>query len=212
MRKLLLAAIGALMSIPATAADMAVKIPQVTAAAPCTQTNCSGPYGGLSLYGEGGNGTLNIPIGGSIFAGGGAIGANAGWQFWNGSWFAAAQFDLLYEAPPSAGLTNLPSGGALAMVHTKLGGNLGTLLGTSVPSPSQGPISIPQQLLANVTSAYIDPGCMAIRKGSVQYCGGAGVQLNMGGRWTADVLYDYGAPTSKLNALQIVGLNLDYHF
>lgn len=191
-------------SLPAPLADLVNQ--------PCTQTSCQGFYAGLSLYGEGGNAAvLQNGLSGSVFAGGGMIGGNVGWENWSNGWFIAGQFDALLESAPGSNTTGFAPGGFVGLFHVKLGGNAGNLLGTAVPAGSQGPIAIPQKLLSSLVSPYFD-FCTAIRQGTTQWCGGAGAQFNIGGRWTADLIYDYGAPTTKVNALQIVGLQADYHF
>jgi hypothetical protein len=196
---------------PHARAQEAIKAPALTGQA-CAQTDCSGFFLGLSLYGEGGNADIvQNGLNGSVFAGGGMVGANGGYQLWNGDYFIAAEFDALVESDPSAGTGDFAPGGFVGLVHVKLGGNAGELLGTATPAGSQGPISIPQQLLSSLMSPYLD-FCTAIREDTTQWCGGAGAQFSIGGRWTADLIYDYGAPTNKLNALQIVGLQADYHF
>lgn len=216
MRRIFLSFAAVLFAGSAFAADLKAGAPVYKAPTytetPCTLTNCYGFYLGGSLLADGGNALLNNGINSSIFEGGGAAGFNGGYQFWNGNWFFAIQNNLMYESHPSSNTVNFASGGFLDMVHVFVGGNLGTLLGVSPPSASQGPVSIAQQLLANVTSTYIDPACMAIRKSTVQYCGGAGAQVSMGGRWTANLTYDYGPAVGGLTALQIVTLDVDYHF
>src|SRR5262249_47103460 len=148
---------------------------------PCTPTSCSGWYAGGALVGFGGNADiLGNGINGSIFAGGGAIGLDVGYELWNGQWFAAAEFNALYESNPNAGATNFPQGGFLGVMQVKLGGNAAALFGGSTPAPSQGPISVPQVLLNSVISPYVQFGD-AIRKGSSQWVSGAGVQASVGG-------------------------------
>ena len=216
MKKLLLAFAATLTLSTSAFAQMVYKAPPISFVnQTCTTSNCSGFYGGLSLYGEGGNANvIGNGINGSVFAGGGMIGANVGWQLWNGSWFAALQGDGLFESAPSSTTTGFVPGGFVGMLHAKVGGNAAALFNISptAPAPSQGPISIPAQLLSSLMSPYVDLGCIAFRKNTTQWCSGAGAQFNIGNRWTADIVYDYGAPTTKVNALQTVGIQADYHF
>jgi hypothetical protein len=176
----------------------------------CDQTQCQGFYAGFSLYGEGGNADIvQNGLNGSVFAGGGMLGGNVGWESWSNGYFIAAQFDALLASTSAADTTGFAPGGFVGLLHAKLGGSMSKLFGTS-PAP-QGAITVPTQLQSSLMAPYLD-FCTAIRQGVTQWCGGAGAQFFISKRWTADLVYDYGAPTTKVNALQVVGLQADYHF
>jgi opacity protein-like surface antigen len=211
----------------AFAADLpavTAKAPPVTAKAPpvpfvtqsCTTAlSCSGFYAVGSLAGLGGNADiLGQGINGSIFAGGGMIGFGAGAQFWNGSYFFAAELSGDLESQTKAGVTNFAPGGFSGLALVKLGGNAAALFGASgggTPSPSQGPITIPAELVASLMSPYVQFGDV-IRKNGSQWVTGAGAQFFIAPKWTLDVGYLYGAPSDNENALQMVRTDVQYHF
>lgn len=201
-----------LSAMPVRAADILTKAStNPLAPGACLTTDCIGPYIGFTVMGQGGNAAvIQNGIGGSIFAGGGLIGVQAGYELWNGSWFISPEIDALLNSTNS-GSIDFSHGGFVAMAHLKLGGNAGALLGSGTPAPSQGPISIPGQLLSHLVSPYLD-FCTAFYSNANQQCGGAGVQFSIGGQWTADMIYDYGAPTKNLPALNYAGFSIGYHF
>src|SRR5262249_29833108 len=73
----------------ALAADMPAKAAAAQPAQPsCTPQVCSGFYIGGNLIGVGSNiDVLGSGINNSVFAGGAMLGANLGYQFWNGRMF-----------------------------------------------------------------------------------------------------------------------------
>jgi hypothetical protein len=199
----------------ARAADVAPAVvtkapPVVATVGDCpSQLYCTGFFAGGSLYGIGGNAAiLQNGINNSVFAGGGSIGLNGGWQYWNGQYFIQFALEGLVESDNTANVTGFAgnNGAAVGIVHIKLGGNLLGLL-NNAPAP----ITVPNALTSVLMASYVD-NCSAFRKGGTQYCGGAGQQFMLAPKLTMDVLYDYGAPTKNFNALQNVGLALDYHF
>src|SRR5713226_5844829 len=95
MKKLVLAL--SLLVSPALAADLPVKaIPYLST--PCAAGSCSGWYAGFGVAGDGSNADIvGQGINGSVFAAGGILKAQGGYQFWNGNWFAALDLSLGYE-------------------------------------------------------------------------------------------------------------------
>lgn len=206
----LAAMLGALSTSYAADLTLPVKAPPLlpTINTTCsTQNSCTGWYVGGTLYGIGGNAALlQNGLNNSLFAGGGAIGLNAGVQYWNGQYFAALDGDVMIESSNNAGVQDFLTGGAVGMVHVKLGGNLLSLVSNGSPV-----LTPPSALATTLMATYVD-NCVAIRQGTTQYCGGMGQQFLLAPRLTLDLVYDYGAPTTKLNALQYAGAKIDYHF
>jgi|SRR5580700_3845386 hypothetical protein len=189
-------------------ARLAISAPAPVATS-CEQLSCTGFYLSGVVYGIGGNAAIiQNGIQNSIFAGGGDIGLNAGWQYWDGKYFIGFDIDGMVESQNTARVVGFAgnSGAAVGMIHIKIGGNLANLI-----AAGPAPIGVPSQLSSAIMASYID-NCTAIRKGGTQYCGGAGTQFWLAPKVTMDLLYDYGAPTKNFNALQNVGAKVSYHF
>ena len=212
MKKLLLASTMLAWSGMAMAADLVVPMPvkaPVAATVTCTQLSCTGFDAGGVVYGIGGNAAiLTNGIQNSIFAGGGDIGLNAGWQYWDGKYYVGFDADGMVQSQNTAGVTGFAgnSGTAVGILHAKFGGNLIGLF-----SNGPAPITVPSLLATSIMASYIDT-CSAFRKGGTQFCSGAGTQFLLTNRLTLDIIYDYGAPTNNFNALQNVGVKVAYHF
>lgn len=191
-----------------TVTPLPVKAPPVAVpVAGCSQLSCTGFFAGGSIYGIGGNAAiLQNGVAGSIFAGGGDIGLNAGWQYWDSKYFVSFDADAMIESTNNAGVNNFAGGGFVGILHAKLGGNL---LGLVANGPA--PITPPSALVGVIMASYID-NCVAFRKNGSQYCGGAGTQFWLAPKLTLDLLYDYAPPSDKVNALQNVGAKVSYHF
>src|SRR5215467_13864788 len=101
MKKLLLATVFAAIAVPAMAADLPVRrglATDPTVPVPCGAMACSGIYVGGHVEGEGSNADiLGSGINGSIFANGAGLGLHAGYQLWNGSFFAAGEIGGTYN-------------------------------------------------------------------------------------------------------------------
>ena len=115
---------------------------------------------------------------------------DVGYQYAQGNWIFAAEFDLGYAMGSAATVNG--SGSNVNGLHTtellKVGGNLSALFGT------QTPITIPAQLSAAVISPYA-----AIGQAQWQLAGrwangtvsGAGVLFDIGTQWFGDLRYTY---------------------
>jgi hypothetical protein len=202
--------LATLTGTPVFAADLAPILKAPAAVVPtCSQLSCTGFDVGMEIYGIGGNAAiLQNGIQNSVFAGGGDIGLNVGWQYWDGKYFAGFDIDGMIESKNNMGVTGFAgnTGAAVGIVHFKLGGNLSQLIANG-----PAPITVNGLLANTFMASYID-NCSAFRKGGTQYCAGAGQQFLLSPKLTLDVLYDYGAPTKNFNALQNVGLKIAYHF
>lgn len=200
MKNLFLALAVALGAIaPATAADLTTKakaVPFLTGS-PCTiatattPLSCSGFYIGGGISGQGTNANIiGNGINGSVFAGGMVPTLDFGYQYAQGNWIFAAEFDLGYAMGSAANIGG--SGSNVNGLHTtellKIGGNLSALFGT------QAPITIPPQLAAAVIAPYATIGQtqwqLAGRwaNGTVS---GAGVLFDIGPQWFGDLRYTY---------------------
>lgn len=188
----------------AEAADMplAVKAPAVVVD-PCSLTSCSGWYVGAALIGAGSNlDILGSGINGSVFAGGGMIGVNAGYQLWNGRFFAAAEVLGAYDAA-----SNVANGGNQRYFFAevvKFGMGLQNLFSNGVGvTPSQGPVAIPNILASSLLSPYVQFG-VAERPWGTGWISGAGADFTLGAGYNLDLSYmfiKYNTPA--LNAITL---------
>lgn len=189
---------------------MPVKAPPPVVASGCQQLSCTDFSIGAVVNGIGGNAAiLQNGINNSVFAGGGDIGLNIGWGYWDGKYFVGLDVDGLLESQSNTGISGFAgsNGGAVGIVHFKLGGNL-----VNVIANGPAPFTTPSFLATSLMASYLDVGCVAFRKGGTQNCAGAGQEFWLAKNLTLDVLYDYGAPTKNFNALQNVGAKVSYHF
>ena len=185
----LLFGFAALLIQPARAADMPLKAPALSAPI-CTISQCSGWYLGGNVVNTGGNfdvvgsGLTGLASNGLMFGG------QAGYEFWNGSWFAAAELDAEYDIT-----SNMPAGGGLGFGNSgqyalggqvKLGYALANLFGAGATG-SAAP-TLPQQLANALISPYIAVGAWD-RPWGVGLATGAGVQALIATNWTLDAEY-----------------------
>jgi len=204
------AALLALLAAPAFAADvLPTKAPP--AAPSCTLQQCSGFYAGI-----------NIGESGSNFSGGTsanqfALGGNAGYQFWNGQWFIAAEFDALY------GLTQngtVPGGGNSALWGigglAKIGYSLSSVFGAAANASAQ-PV-LPSSLQNALIAPYAILGIWD-RPWGAGFVSGAGVEALLANNWTFHVDYlhvNYNNAAVNVNVNQqtedLILAGIDYHF
>jgi len=193
------AAVLAASALSASAADIPVKAPSwVPSSSGCTQLQCSGWYAGFNIMGVGSNmDILGSGINGSVFAGGGSIGVQGGYQFWNGDFFFAAEAFGDYTVngnPVIAGGGSQPRYvfGQIA----KFGGKLSALFGAPTTpggtTPTQGtaPIAIPSTLSAALISPYVQFGAVERPWGS-GWATGAGAEFVIASGWNLDLSYLY---------------------
>jgi hypothetical protein len=212
--------LGVLALLPASlanAADMPVKAP-VTAAPACTVTMCSGFYAGGDLIGVMSNvDIIGSGVNNSIFAGGEMIGAHAGWQFWNGRFFAAFEAGAAYQSSNKSASNVLGSDRVLAMELAKFGVGLSGLFGGISTAPasigqSPVPVSIPASLSDALIAPYIITGTIQGRKRGSQALTGAGSEFLLASHYSLSVDYLYGAPMDSNPALQMLRVGLNYKF
>lgn len=175
---------------PKTARMAAVSEPVNT----CTLVMCSGFYVGVDLTGLGTNVDLNNGAS-KLFAGGTMLGGHAGYQLWNGTYFAAVEAGCAFETANNLNVTG--SGGLrhkyLCTELVKLGAGLNGLFGASAtPStaPSQGPtpINIPASIAHMLAAPYVTAGA-AQRLGKTGTAVGAGAEFILAQGWNLSLEY-----------------------
>jgi opacity protein-like surface antigen len=191
-RKMLLAAAMSLAVLPAFAVDMSTKAPAKQST--CTVTDCSGPFLGFNVAGVGSNlDILGSGISNSVFAGGGMIGGNAGYQLWNGQFFAAAELSADARFNPS-GMAGAVNDKFLVLGLVKVGAALGNLFGagtpgtTTSPTPSQAPINLAIIPGTAMLSPYALLGGAWSQRGT-GWATGAGSEFLLAKGWNLDVKY-----------------------
>ena len=185
------------------------------ASTPCTPTSCSGFYVGAFMAGNGTNADIvGNGINGSVFAGGGIPGIDVGYQLANGTYFAAAEAAIGYQVSVATGVNSTTGSaggnesGIFAQEIFKVGGSLGSLLGT------QNPINVPSQLQAALISPYVLVGAVE-RPWANGWATGAGATFDLAPQMFLDIRYEYinygvagvGALTFNSENLVTVGLN-----
>lgn len=178
-----------------SAADLKLALKAPALAQPtCTVTMCSGWFGGFNITGVGSNlDILGSGINNSVFAGGGALGVNGGYQFWNGSLFFAGEVmgDYDFQQP---GLVDSSKNRFFAAGLVKAGVGLGNLIGIGNPgtvgagTPSQGPINLAIVPGTAMLSPYVLTGG-AFRNGRQGWVTGAGTEFIISQGWNLDVSY-----------------------
>lgn len=212
-------AICGLLGSAAQAADVATKA--AVFANPClvatasTPLSCSGFYVGGGLSGQGSNADIiGSGINGSVFAGGIVPSFAGGYQYVQGNWLFAAEFDAGYAVNSNLNVNTVGSNlnGARITEFFKVGGNLAGLLGT------QAPITIPPQLANSVLGIYAGVGSSQWQIGNAWASGassGAGVLFDINPRWFGDLRYTYtNFNSAKVNGITVqndqslrIGLN-----
>jgi opacity protein-like surface antigen len=198
MKKFLLAASVASLSIPAMAADLPAKARPIAAVTdPCTVAtaatplSCTGAYVGGGLAGQGSNADIiGSGVSGSVFAGGMTPTIDAGYLYAKGNIVFGAEFDVGYSFATKAAANTVGNSfnGFRITEDFQAGGNLSGLLGT------QTPITIPASLANSVIAPYIHVGTTQWQLPGAWANGvesGAGVWADLGPRIMANLKYTY---------------------
>lgn len=214
------AALAVLAPLYAFAADMAVKaqpniIGTFGAGSGCVPQSCSGWYAGFGILGDGSNEDVNGGINGRVFSTGGALKLQAGYQLWNGQWFAAIEAGVGYEFTTNASQGAIVGGGGSRFIGTelvKLGYNFfpSTQVATPVPGQSPVAITVPANLLASSTP-YLTMGGMQ-RRGISEWVTGVGVQTVIAAGWATDIKYLHAPAQQGQAATSVVMFELNKHF
>jgi opacity protein-like surface antigen len=198
MRKYLLASAVLACAVPAYAADVNAQAATPVKAAPvaCSPTtpmSCSGFYLGGNIAGSGSNlDVLQEGIGNSLLSGGGAFGADAGYRFWNGTYYFGAEvFGDFSELSLGPGLGYKASYlfGEVAKFGMGFPGLFGQAgAGSTTPSQSPTPITVPAGLASALLSPYVQVGAVE-RPWGVGWAVGAGADFVLAARWNLDLSY-----------------------
>lgn len=220
MKKLLLIASLAAFVSPAIAADIVIPVKAVAPLpAPCSPGSCSGWYAGFGLVGSGTSADIiGSGIDGSVFAAGGALKVQGGYQFWSGSLFAAIEASVGYGfSSPVGGNVPLANPGnfgnnLMGFEIVKLGYNFFPSQQQGVTVPSQSPVQliVPANLLAASTPYLAFGGYQ--HNGRNVWVSGAGVQTVVAKGWTLDPKYLYAPEENGFKAESLVLLELNKHF
>lgn len=182
----------------------------------CTLTSCSGGYVGFGLAGSGTSlDILGSGINQSIFGAGMDLNVHAGYQLWNGTYFAAIEAGIGNEFLPNQPLNTLGGQSITGYEKVKLGMGLAGLFSpvTAPATPSQGPtpINIPASIAGALMTPYIEFGAQQ-RKGFSQLTTGAGAMFLLASHWNLDLDYTYASAQTSLPSENKVTIGLDYHF
>jgi opacity protein-like surface antigen len=218
------AALAVLVPMAAHAADMAVKYaPRANTigtydapASGCIPQSCSGWYAGFGILGDGSNQDVSGGgVDGRVFSTGGALKLQAGYQLWNGQWFAAIEAGVGYEFTTNASGAAIVGRNGSRFIGTelvKLGYNFfpSTAVASPVAGQSSVPLTVPANLLASSTP-YLTMGGMQ-RRGISEWVTGVGVQTVIASGWATDVKYLHAPAQQGQPATSVVMFELNKHF
>jgi opacity protein-like surface antigen len=183
-----------------------------------TPLSCSGFYAGGGLSGQGSNADIiGSGVNGSVFAGGMVPSVDAGYQYVQGNWLFAAEFDAGYAFSTNVTINSAASSmnGLRFTELFKVGGNLAGLLGT------QAPITVPAALANSVLGLYGGVGPSQWQLGGRFVVGTtsvAGVLFDVSPRIFGDLRYGYtnfnGASAGGVSVQndQSVRVSINYKF
>lgn len=190
------------MPAPALAADLSPMLLKAPVhATDCTRLDCTGWIIGANIIGTGSNlDILGSGVNGSVFAGGGLIGVDGGFQFWNGKYFAGALASIDLDANMNGKAQN---GRYLAMGLFQAG--IG-LTGVFASDPTTGPVGIPSQIASALLSPYLQFG-VAERARGTAWVSGAGAEFGLSKTWVLRLDYlrlNYAHDTTAVVPLGVV--------
>lgn len=213
MRRIGLGLFLGLLPLSALAADLTVKAPTLRSSSYCTVQSCTGFLFGGNLAQAGGN----FDIVGTGLTGlaqnGLGLGAQGGYEFWNGGIYAAIigdiDTDMVLNGQSIVGtptnFKNRLTYGVTARLGYSLAGVFGSATtGTATPT-------LPQALLASLMTPYISAGEVS-RHGQAALRSGAGIEALIATNWTINVdyyhySYDQGGSAGTIAALPITQVN-----
>jgi opacity protein-like surface antigen len=187
------------------------------AAAPCSISNCSGLYVRAGITGLGTNvDVIGNGLSGSLFAGGSIFDVGVGYQLWNGTYFAAVEGSIGYQASNGPSVAGLSAGNIVGLEQVKFGGALSGLLGqgqvgTTTGGQAPAQIPVPAGLSSALIAPYYGIGMMQ-RGGSNVMVTGPGAEFALASSVSLDVQYLYQPAMDTLPAAQMVRLGLQWHF
>lgn len=192
------------------AADLPTKAP--VAAPSCTISQCSGWYAGVALAGVMTNvDVIGQGVNNSILAGGAIGDLHAGYQIWNGTFFAAIEGAVGMKSAPQGSDQN---GEAFGMVLGKFGLAFAGILGnpTAPSTPTQSPFSITLPAGLQLLSPYIAVGQKWQGKQQQQVTG-VGTEFLLMAGYNLSLEYLYGPPSKQgVQPDQIARLSVNKKF
>jgi hypothetical protein len=184
----------------------------------CSVTSCTGFYFGGALQGFGTNADiLGNGISNSVFANGGGIGAQVGYQIWNGNFFAAFEAAGIYTVPAQGNPPVPVNPHFMGLQIVKLGTGLSNLITPAPSTGSQGPTGIFANMQASLISPYILAGVAEKSNVGTGWATGAGAEFTLGAGYNlfAEYIYvGYNASVAGavVNQDQIVRLGVNRKF
>lgn len=206
--KRLLAILAALaLAGPAYAADLGVAPIFKAQPTACIQTNCTGFYAGV-------NGTFEVSslnvlgAGLSNAATLADFGVHAGYEVWNGKWFAAAEVRVMGDVTGNGGSSNRLTTMELVKAGYSLSGlfSLGAASGAAPAS-----ITLPPDLASSLITPYLIFGQEQV--GKIGHAvGGFGAQLLVSKNNTVSIDYLNAPAVNNMPVVNSVMLSIDHHF
>lgn len=202
MKRFLALLAGTALCGSAMAANLNLKAPAYvapvcSAGSTAMAPSCSGFYAGLNVQGIGSNlDILGSGINNSVFAAGGLVGLDVGYQFWNGTFFLAGEGQIDYDFQNNALSAEPFQQRWDANILMKAGVGLSNVIGigqpntTGMPTPSQGPIN----LAVIPGTAFMSPYAVvggAFKSGQQGWITGAGAEWILAQGWNLDIYYHH---------------------
>lgn len=197
-----------LLAQPASAANlnMPTKAPAYQST-PCTVTSCTGWFVGASLSQAGGNFDIVGTGLNGIAQNGLGVGGQIGYEFWNGSVYAALladiSTDMVLNGTTTVGVPTNFKDRLTYGVTARVGYSLASVFGSATTGTATP--TLPQQLLASLMTPYIDAG-EVWRHGQAALRSGAGIEALVATNWTVNVDYYHYSYDQGGNAGNIAGI------
>jgi hypothetical protein len=171
---------------------------------------CTGWYVGGHVEGLGSNADiLGSGINGSLFAGGAGLGLHGGYQLWNGNFFAAAEIGGTYDVGGQTLIGDVAGVKPWSVDYlAKFGYGLQGFFSSGAATPSQGPVTIFQNLNAALISPYGIVGGRT-RNFGTGLVTGAGAEYTLGGGWNAYAEYLHVNYNQTVNGLAPVSIGTE---
>lgn len=202
---------------PISGLTLPVKALAIPPGTPCATTYCTGFYVGFNFAGVSTNANvIGNGINGSLAAGGQNIGLQAGYQYWNGTYFFGPEVfgDYTYGGSPVVAGFSAPK--YLFGEVLKFGGPLASFFGGIAPANTTG---VSQVLLSHTISPYLLVGA-AQRDWGTGVLSGAGITFDIDDHWFVDARYmniqytgsNQASPIQTVPQENMVWVGLDYKF
>jgi hypothetical protein len=180
--------VGTIQAYAADVAPPAAKGAAAPAPVGCTVSSCTGWTVGGNIIGAGTSSDVGVSA--ASLAAGGMLGAQFGWQTWNGSLLLGVEVTGDYDATGTSG----GKPGYYFSQMVKVGGAVNGFF-TGVVSPAQGPLQIGG---ATALAPYFQAGAVE-RPFGVGWATGLGTEFALGGPWMADLSYVHVVYNATVN-------------